>query len=79
MVIDPNPQYNVIDLPQAVTIRKAEAKGIAGSLLSKLHYGIVQMLDEASSILHSANKDKKDISTGFLVSMQISPRASGLY
>ncbi|KAL1828892.1 hypothetical protein ACET3Z_007304 [Daucus carota] len=51
---------------QAVTIRKAEAKGIAGSLLSKLHYGIVQMLDEASNILHSANKDKKDISTGFL-------------
>ncbi|XP_074326728.1 uncharacterized protein LOC141664673 [Apium graveolens] len=51
---------------QAVTIKKAEAKGITGSLLAKLHYGIVQMLDEASSTLHSANKDKKDISTGFL-------------
>ncbi|KAK1374569.1 BRO1 domain-containing protein [Heracleum sosnowskyi] len=45
---------------------QAEAKGITGSLLAKLHFGIVQILDEASSTLHFANKDKKDISTGFL-------------
>ncbi|KAK1386925.1 BRO1 domain-containing protein [Heracleum sosnowskyi] len=51
---------------QAVTIRKAEEKGNTTSLLAKLHYGIVQMLDEAMIILHKANKDRKDISTGFL-------------
>ncbi|XP_063940528.1 uncharacterized protein LOC135149260 [Daucus carota subsp. sativus] len=51
---------------QAVTIRKAEEKGNTESLLAKLHYGIVQMLDEAIIILHRANKDRKDVSTSFL-------------
>ncbi|KAL8157448.1 hypothetical protein AgCh_002231 [Apium graveolens] len=50
---------------QAVTIRKAEEKGNTTSLMAKLHYGIVQMLDEAMIYLHKANKDRKDISTVF--------------
>lgn len=63
-------KFNIANLLQAVTIRKAEEKGNTTSLLAKLHYGIVQMLDEAMIIIHKANKDRKDISTGFLVSVQ---------
>ncbi|PSR91195.1 BRO1 domain-containing protein [Actinidia chinensis var. chinensis] len=47
---------------QAVTIRKAEEKGNTGGLLSKLHYGVAQLLDEATVILHSATKECKDFS-----------------
>ncbi|KAK3041263.1 hypothetical protein RJ639_001365 [Escallonia herrerae] len=51
---------------QSVTIRKAEEKGSTGSLLAKLHYGVVQLLDEAMVVLHSATEDCKDISGRFL-------------
>ncbi|XP_010263087.1 PREDICTED: BRO1 domain-containing protein BROX [Nelumbo nucifera] len=51
---------------QAVTIRKAEEKGTARSLLAKLHHGISQSLDEAASILYSTTGDCKDISVRFL-------------
>lgn len=50
---------------QAVTIRKAEEKGNTG-LLAKLHFGVVQLLDEAHVILHSATKECKDISARFV-------------
>ncbi|XP_047341477.1 BRO1 domain-containing protein BROX [Impatiens glandulifera] len=51
---------------QAVTIKKAEEKGNTASLLSKLHYGVVQFLDEAMIILQSYIKENKDISARFL-------------
>ncbi|KAJ4961297.1 hypothetical protein NE237_021207 [Protea cynaroides] len=51
---------------QAVTIRKAEEKGTAQGLLAKLHYGITELLDEASGVLHLALKDCKDISARIL-------------
>ncbi|KAK3033665.1 hypothetical protein RJ639_034544 [Escallonia herrerae] len=51
---------------QSVTIRKAEEKGSTRSLLAKLHYGVVQLLDEAMVVLHSATEDCKDISGRFL-------------
>ncbi|XP_043716638.1 uncharacterized protein LOC122664739 [Telopea speciosissima] len=56
---------------QAVTTRKAEEKGTTQGLLAKLHYGITELLDEASSIIHSVKKDCKDISArlvGFISS-----------
>ena len=70
LVNHPNSKLIIANLLQAVTIRKAEEKGNTESLLAKLHYGIVQMLDEAIIILHRANKDRKDVSTSFLVSVQ---------
>uniref|UniRef100_A0A5B7ASP1 BRO1 domain-containing protein n=1 Tax=Davidia involucrata TaxID=16924 RepID=A0A5B7ASP1_DAVIN len=51
---------------QAITVRKAEEKGNTGSLLAKLHYGITQLLDEATVILHSATKECKDLSVRFV-------------
>ncbi|XAR65399.1 hypothetical protein NMG60_11009518 [Bertholletia excelsa] len=51
---------------QAVTIRKAEEKGNTGGLLAKLHYGVVQLLEEALVVLHSATKDCNDISFRFM-------------
>ncbi|OMP06819.1 hypothetical protein COLO4_07880 [Corchorus olitorius] len=51
---------------QAVTIRKAEEKGTSVALLAKLHYGITELLGEATAILYSNNGECKDISSRFL-------------
>ncbi|CAA7039271.1 unnamed protein product [Microthlaspi erraticum] len=52
---------------QAVTTKSAEESGKSASLLSKLHYGITQMLSEASAHLSSrANGECKDLSSRFL-------------
>ncbi|XP_059655545.1 uncharacterized protein LOC132302651 [Cornus florida] len=51
---------------QAVTIRKAEEKGNSGGLLSKLHCGITQLLDEATGMLHSVTEARKDVSARFV-------------
>ncbi|CAK9176222.1 unnamed protein product [Ilex paraguariensis] len=51
---------------QTVTIRKAEEKGNSGGLLAKLHYGVIQSLDEATGILHSSTREFKDISSRFV-------------
>ncbi|XP_057481873.1 uncharacterized protein LOC130768774 isoform X2 [Actinidia eriantha] len=59
---------------QAATIRKAEVKGNTGGLLSKLHYGVAQLLDEATVILHSATKECKDISTRFVMALKLQVR-----
>ncbi|KAF9618266.1 hypothetical protein IFM89_000901 [Coptis chinensis] len=48
---------------QAVTLRKAEEKGSSTGVLSKLHYGIKLLLDEATTTLHSLKKRCKNIST----------------
>ncbi|KAM7468387.1 hypothetical protein LguiB_015949 [Lonicera macranthoides] len=47
---------------QAVTIRKAEEKGNTGGLLAKLHYGVVQFLDDATVVLQSTIEECKYIS-----------------
>ncbi|KAM7484530.1 hypothetical protein LguiA_000539 [Lonicera macranthoides] len=47
----------------AVTVRKAEENGHTGGLLAKLHYGIVQFLNDAAAVLHSTISECKDIST----------------
>eukprot|EP01018_Ginkgo_biloba_P025635 Gb_25621 [translate_table: standard] len=52
---------------QAVTVRKAETKATSGSLLAKLHYGVAQFLDEASSLLQASLGDWNDISDRFRV------------
>ena len=54
-----------------MTIRKAEEKGNTGGLLAKLHYGVVQFLEEATGILYSMNGEYKDISSRFLVCIHI--------
>ncbi|KAK8604422.1 hypothetical protein V6N13_099364 [Hibiscus sabdariffa] len=51
---------------QAVTIRKAEEKGTIVGLLAKLHYGIVELLGEATAILYSNTKECKNFSLSFL-------------
>ncbi|KAJ0094074.1 hypothetical protein Patl1_16490 [Pistacia atlantica] len=51
---------------QAVTIRKAEEKGTTVALLGKLHYGVAEMLGEATDILYSSNGECKDISSRFM-------------
>ncbi|KAL6187914.1 hypothetical protein ACLB2K_039309 [Fragaria x ananassa] len=48
---------------QAVTIKRAEEKGTSFGLLAKLHYGIVELLDEATDSLHTASMECKDISS----------------
>ncbi|KAH9322983.1 hypothetical protein KI387_017622, partial [Taxus chinensis] len=50
---------------QAVTVRKAENKAASGGLLAKLHYGVVQFLEEASNLLKSSVVDQNDISDKF--------------
>ncbi|BBN19824.1 hypothetical protein MPTK1_8g13960 [Marchantia polymorpha subsp. ruderalis] len=50
---------------QAVTARKAEEKGTSGSLLAKLHYGVVQLLDEALNILRERDSESTDVSEKF--------------
>ncbi|XP_057961702.1 uncharacterized protein LOC131153428 [Malania oleifera] len=47
---------------QAVTIKKAEEKGNTGGLLTMLHYGVKQLLDEAAVILDKTG-ERKDISS----------------
>ncbi|XVE91388.1 hypothetical protein REPUB_Repub01dG0005400 [Reevesia pubescens] len=47
---------------QAATIRKAEEKGTTVGLLAKLHYGITDLLGEATAILYSNTRECKDIS-----------------
>lgn len=51
---------------QAVTIRKAEEKGNTWGLLAKLHYGVTELLDEATGVLYSATGGCKDISLRFV-------------
>ncbi|CAN8293794.1 unnamed protein product [Cochlearia groenlandica] len=52
---------------QAVTTKNAEESGKSASLLSKLHYGITQMLSEAHAHLSSrVHGDYKDLSSRFL-------------
>ncbi|KAG0558944.1 hypothetical protein KC19_10G066200 [Ceratodon purpureus] len=47
---------------QAVTVKKAEEKAASGSLLAKLHYGVVQFLDEAELFMKESCADLNDIS-----------------
>ncbi|GKD10825.1 programmed cell death 6-interacting protein isoform X1, partial [Tanacetum coccineum] len=47
---------------QIVTTIKAEEKKTADTLLSKLHYGVVQLFDEATGFYATATKECKDIS-----------------
>ncbi|KAL9997697.1 putative BRO1 domain-containing protein [Helianthus debilis subsp. tardiflorus] len=51
---------------QMVTIMKAEEKKTADGLLSKLHYGVVQLLDEATDSYSTAAKECKEISPGLM-------------
>ncbi len=54
-----------------MTIRKAEEKGTTIGLLAKLHYGVTQFLDEAYDILYKATRECKDISSRFVVCVDI--------
>lgn len=47
---------------QAVTTRKAEERATSGSLLAKLHYGVVQFLEEAALLLRTRTADWTDVS-----------------
>lgn len=47
---------------QAVIVRKAEEKATSGGLLAKLHYGVVQFLEEGSSLLRTHSGDWNDVS-----------------
>jgi hypothetical protein len=58
----------VQQLVQAVTIRKAEEKATSGSLLAKLHYGVVQFLEEAALLLRTSTADWNDVSDKLRVS-----------
>ncbi|KAH9312625.1 hypothetical protein KI387_027660, partial [Taxus chinensis] len=49
----------------AVTVQKAEAKATSGGLLAKLHYGVVQFLEEAGNLLKSSVGDWNDVSDRF--------------
>ncbi|KAI3796196.1 hypothetical protein L1987_38861 [Smallanthus sonchifolius] len=55
---------NLICLAEAqiVTIMKAQEKQTADGLLAKLHYGVVQLFDEAMDFYSAAAKECKDIS-----------------
>ncbi|KAI3744299.1 hypothetical protein L1987_57377 [Smallanthus sonchifolius] len=55
---------NLICLAEAqiVTIMKAEEKQTADGLLAKLHYGVVQLFNEAMDFYSAAAKECKDIS-----------------
>ncbi|XP_076917215.1 uncharacterized protein LOC143577198 [Bidens hawaiensis] len=56
---------NLICLAEAqiVTIMKAEEKQTADGLLSKLHFGVIQLFDEAMSFYSTAVKECKDMSS----------------
>ncbi|XP_002980459.2 BRO1 domain-containing protein BROX [Selaginella moellendorffii] len=47
---------------QAVTVRKAEQNMTSGSLVAKLHYGVVMFLEEAINLLQASSTDWIDIS-----------------
>ncbi|KAK9106911.1 hypothetical protein Syun_022922 [Stephania yunnanensis] len=47
---------------QAVTLRKAEEKGSTHGILVKLHFGIKEMLNEATTVLQQLRKGCKNIS-----------------
>ncbi|XP_073395450.1 uncharacterized protein [Physcomitrium patens] len=51
---------------QAVTAMKAEEKASSESLLAKLHYGVVQFLEEAKTLLEESKCDLNDL-TGKLM------------
>ncbi|KAI3497905.1 hypothetical protein L2E82_13881 [Cichorium intybus] len=51
---------------QIVTIMKAEEKQIADGLLEKLHYGVVQLFDEATRFFLKSVKECKDISPSLM-------------
>lgn len=57
----------LLEVLQAVTIRRAEEKGTSISLLAKLHHGVAEFLDEAAVILYAAIGECKDISSRFVV------------
>ncbi|KAL3678362.1 hypothetical protein R1sor_021318 [Riccia sorocarpa] len=50
---------------QAVTARRAEEKGTTGSLLAKLHFGVVQFLDEALELLQEVEPESVHVSEKF--------------
>ena len=51
--------------------RRAEEKGNTGfSVLAKLHYGVVELLSDATSAIQSGTGEGKTISSRFLVCMQ---------
>ncbi|KVH97618.1 BRO1 domain-containing protein [Cynara cardunculus var. scolymus] len=52
---------------QIVTIMKAEEKRSADGLLAKLHYGVVQLFDEATDFFSTAARECKDISPSLMV------------
>eukprot|EP00250_Pteridium_aquilinum_P010801 c19633_g1_i1 orf=493-1632(+) len=47
---------------QAVIVRKAEQKATSGSLLAKLHYGVVQLLEEGNNLLQTHSCEWNDLS-----------------
>ena len=49
-------------------MKKAEEKAASGSLLAKLHYGVVQFLDEAELFMKESCADLNDISGKLKVS-----------
>jgi hypothetical protein len=49
-------------------VKKAEEKAASGSLLAKLHYGVVQFLDEAELCLKESSADLNDITGKLKVS-----------
>ncbi|KAL3578531.1 hypothetical protein D5086_020035 [Populus alba] len=52
---------------QAVYTRRAEEKGNTGfGVLAKLHYGVVELLSEATSAIHSGTGEGNTISSRFL-------------
>ena len=50
---------------------KAEEKKTADTLLSKLHYGVVQLFDEATGFYTTASKECKDISPILMVCLYV--------
>ena len=49
-------------LEQAATVKRAEEKGNTPSLLSKLHFGVNFILNEANSILALSEEEGNDVS-----------------
>jgi len=58
-----------------VTAKKAEEKAASGSLLAKLHYGVVQFLDEAELVLKGNSADLRDITGKLKVTNTMSPNS----
>eukprot|EP00249_Psilotum_nudum_P001349 c13793_g1_i1 orf=295-1434(-) len=50
---------------QAVIVQKAEEKATSKALLAKLHYGIVQLLEDAGNLLQMHTGDWNDVSEKF--------------